>query len=446
MPTRLLPVPIALLAALALAAPAAASKYVPGEVIVRYEDGTSRSVESAVEDDTGTGAAQSLAGGSEQLEIEDGESVRDTLAELRRNPNVDYAVPNHVAHASQFVPDDPGLRRQWNFTGPYGIGMPEAWSLAEAAGAPGGRGAVIAVLDSGVAFENYRGFRRAPDLRRSTFVRPWDFVDHDSHPNDRYGHGTHVTGTLAEATNNGLSVAGVAYGVKIMPLKVLNDFGEGDSIAIAKAIRYAVNHRADVINLSLEFDRRVVADEIPEILRAIRYAHAHGVVLVAAAGNTGKKYLRRVAYPARATEVIAVGATTRTGCRSEYSSFGSDLDVVAPGGGVDAEPETAEEQLVCQPEKPGDWIYQETFTGSSVRRFGLPGGYEGTSMASPHVAGIAALLIATRHLGVHPTPSQIQTQLQVTARDLGRPGFDSRYGWGLVDAARALRCPAYTPC
>ena len=93
-----------------------------------------------------------------------------------------------------------------------------------------------------------------------------------------------------------------------------------------------------MINLSLEFDRRVVATEIPEILSAIRYAHARGVVIVAAAGNTGKRYLRRVAYPARASAVIAVGATTRHGCRSEYSSFGADLDVVAPGGGVDAEP------------------------------------------------------------------------------------------------------------
>ena len=220
-------------------------------------------------------------------------------------------MPNYVAHASQFTPNDPDLKRQWNFTGPYGIGMPEAWALAADAGAPGGRGATVAVLDSGVAFERYGGFRRAPDLRRSTFVHPWDFVDHDRHPNDRYGHGTHVTGTIAQTTNNGLGVAGAAYGVKIMPLKVLNDFGEGDSLAIARAIRYAAKHGAEVINLSLEFDRRVVASEIPEILAAIRYAHGRGAVIVAAAGNTGQKSLRRVAYPARASDVIAVGATTQ---------------------------------------------------------------------------------------------------------------------------------------
>ncbi len=91
---------------------------------------------------------------------------------MSASPKVAYAVPNYVAHASQFIPNDPGLRRQWNFIGPYGIGMPEAWSLAAAAGAPGGRGATVAVLDTGVAYERYRGFRRAPDLRRSTFVHP----------------------------------------------------------------------------------------------------------------------------------------------------------------------------------------------------------------------------------------------------------------------------------
>jgi serine protease len=423
MPTRLLLLASALLGTLTLAATAEASKYVPGEVVVGYKNGTVATHQT-----------------------EAGQSVPEAAETLKRHPKVAYAVPNYVAHASQFTPDDPYLRRQWNFLGPYGINMPEAWSLAAAAGAPGGKGVTVAVLDSGVAFERHGGFRRAPDLRRSTFVHPWDFVDRDPHPNDRYGHGTHVTGTLAEATNNRRAVAGVAYGVKIMPLKVLNDFGEGDSVAIARAIRYAAKHGADVINLSLEFDRRVVAGEIPEILSAIRFAHARGVVIVAAAGNTGKRYLRRVAYPARADDVIAVGATTRHGCRSEYSSFGIDLDVVAPGGGVDAHPATPQEAAVCRPEVAGAWIYQETFSGASVRRFGLPGGYEGTSMASPHVAGIAALILATHKLGDHPTPDQVEKHIEATARDLGRPGLDPRYGWGLVDAARALRCPAYTAC
>jgi serine protease len=436
MPTRLLILSIAFLA---LASPAAAADYVPNEVIVRYEQGTPTAAKKAVEHGAGVETEQGLAGGARQLAIRDGGSVRETLAELRRDPQVRYAVANHIARASQFTPNDPGLARQWNFTGRYGIGMPEAWQLAADRGAPGGAGATVAVLDSGVAFENYGRFRRAPDLSRSTFVHPWDFVGRDRHPNDKYGHGTHVTGTIAQATNNGIGTAGIAYGVKIMPLKVLNDYGEGDSVAIAKAIRYAARKGADVINLSLEFDRRVVADEIPEILSAIRFAHARNAVIVGAAGNTGKKFLRRVAYPARASDVIAVGATTRHGCKSEYSSFGADLDVVAPGGGVDDEPVASQEERQCRPETWGSWIYQQTFVGNSIRRFGLPPTYEGTSMASPHVAAIAALVIGTGRLGANPTATAVQDHIQATATDLGRPGFDSRYGWGLVNAANALR-------
>ena len=423
MPTRLLSPLVALLGLLALAATAGAAEYVPGEVVVGHENGRVSKVET-----------------------EPGQSVPEAAAELENDPDVAYAVPNYIAHASQLTPDDPDLRRQWNLIGRYGIGMPEAWSLAATAGAPGGQGAVVAVLDSGVAFESYGGFRRAPDLLRSTFVRPWDFVDRDPHPNDKYGHGTHVTGTIAEATNNGEAAAGVAYGVKVMPLKVLNNFGEGDSLAIARAIRYAARYGADVINLSLEFDPWVLAREIPEIVAAIRYAHSRGVVIVAAAGNYEKPRQRRVAYPARVSNVIAVGATTRRGCRARYSSYGGGLDLVAPGGGVDAHPVRREEIGLCHPARSGDWIYQQTFIGGSVRSFGLPGGYEGTSMASPHVAGIAALIIATGKLGDNPAPDAVQAHIQATARDLGRRGVDSRYGWGLVDAARALRCPPFSAC
>jgi serine protease len=421
MPIRFLLL-LAALAPLGLALPAEASDYVPGEVIVKYEDGSSARVH----------------------QVEDGSSVRETVADLREDPNVEYAVPNHIARAAQFTPNDPGVARQWNLFEEFGIGMPEAWALADAAGTPGGRGAVVAVLDSGVAFERFGRYRRAPDLRRSTFVRGWDFIDRDPHPNDVFGHGTHVTGTIAQATNNGLGTAGIAYGVKVIPLRVLDSTGAGDSLAIAKAIRYATRHRADVINLSLEFHRSVVAGEIPEILSAIRYAHRHGTVIVAAAGN---RFGRSVAYPARAGRVIAVGATTRNGCQSDYSNSGADLDIMAPGGGVDAPNADTEWDIAhCRPDDPGEWIYQQTFLGRGVRRFGLPGGYEGTSMASPHVSAIAALVIAANKLGPNPRPRAVQGHLQATARDLGVPGPDARYGWGLVDAARALRCPAFTPC
>jgi serine protease len=425
MPLRLpLPAICAVLVLISTAAPAVAADYVPGEVVVKYEGGERAQVHR----------------------IRDGDSVRRTIAELRDDPGVKYAVPNHIARAAQtapFIPDDPAFRRQWNLHEPWGIGMPEAWSLAAAAGAPGGRGTVVAVLDSGVAFERYKRYRRAPDLRRKTFVRGYDFIDRDPHPNDVFGHGTHVAGTIAQATDNGEGTAGVAYGAKIMPLRVLDSGGSGDSVAIAKAIRYAAKKRVDVINLSLEFQLDVVASEIPEILAAIRFAHRRGVLIVAAAGNG---FGRRVAYPARADRVVAVGATTRSGCQSDYSNRGSDLDVVAPGGGVDADPRTSQELELCNPDDSTDWIFQQTFRGNSVQRFGLPGGYEGTSMAAPHVTAIAALVIATGKLGSNPSPEALQGHLQATARDLGSPGFDARYGHGLVDAARALRCPVNTPC
>ena len=143
-----------------------------------------------------------------------------------------------------------------------------------------------------------------------------------------FGHGTHVAGTIAQTTNNGIGTAGIAYNAKIMPLRVLDSNGEGDSVAIARAIRYAARYRADVINLSLEFPAEVRAAEIPDVLAALRYAHRRGAVVVAAAGNQADI---AVAYPARARSVIAVGATTVTGCQADYSNAGEDLDVVAPG-------------------------------------------------------------------------------------------------------------------
>jgi serine protease len=433
MPIRL-PLLLAALALLLLVpAGARAADYVPDEVIVRYDEGTGGGVAARVAAEAGAEAVQTLPGGSEQLAIDDGDSVRETIAELREDPNVTYAVPNWRAHAAAGVPDDPGFRLQWNFFGTNGINVPEAWTLAQSLGAPGARGAVVAVLDSGVAYERHDRFLRAPDLRRSTFVRPWDFIGKDRHPNDVFGHGTHVAGTIAQTTNNGIGTAGIAYNAKIMPLRVLDSNGEGDSVAIARAIRYAARYRADVINLSLEFPAEVRAAEIPDVLAALRYAHRRGAVVVAAAGNQADF---SVAYPARAQSVIAVGATTVTGCQADYSNAGEDLDVVAPGGGADApNTDSVWDAAHCNPDSVGRPIIQETFT-RGVRRFGLPRSYEGTSMASPHVSAIAALLIATKRLGPHPSPGDVERQIEATARPTDRP---DRYGAGLVDAAAALR-------
>jgi serine protease len=423
----------AMVCALTLPAAAAAAEYVPAEVIVRYEDGTSEAAEAAIEDASGTRGEQAIPGGSEQLAIEDGESVRETIAELEAQPGVAFAVPNWRARAAAVTPNDPGFRLQWNLFSDWGINMPEAWELAASLGAPGGRGAVVAVLDSGVAYETRGRFRRAPDLRSSTFVRPFDFIDRDRHPNDSFGHGTHVSGTIAQTTGNRVGTAGIAYNAKIMPLRVLDNEGSGDSAAIARAIHYAARHRVDVINLSLEFPAEVRASEIPDVITALRRARRAGVLVVAAAGNQADF---EVAYPARYSSVLAVAATTITGCQADYSNAGTHLDVAAPGGGADA-PNTDSlwDAAHCRADSFGRSIYQQTFT-RGIRRFGLPGGYEGTSMASPHVAAIAALVIATGRLGANPSPRAVEEHLEATARPTDRP---DRYGAGLVDAAAALR-------
>jgi serine protease len=298
--------------------------------------------------------------------------------------------------------------------------------------APGGRGVVVAVLDTGVAYTNRGHFRISPDFYPYQFVAGYDFVAHNRFPNDRNGHGTDVAGTIAEATNNGKGLTGLAYGVRIMPVRVLDSEGNGNASTIAQGVRFAVNHHAQVINLSLEFPGGITAADIPELISALHYAHRHHVVVVAAAGNEAHA---SAAYPARAPDVIAVGATTEHGCLASYTNYGGTLTLVAPGGGPDA---NLPGDPNCHPElPPGQDIFQVTFLGTSPRRFGIPGGYEGTSMATPHVAATAALIIASRVLGRHPSPAQIVRRLRATARPLGGPSDARLYGAGLLDAAAA---------
>ena len=211
-------------------------------------------------------------------------------------------------------------------------GRPGAWANLRADHRAGGRGATVAVLDTGVAYRNWHGFRRSPDFNRTRFVDPHDFVAHNRFPLDREGHGTFVAGLVGESTNNGIGLTGLAYGASIMPVRVLDRYGDGNAATIARGVRYAVSHHAPVINLSLEFYPDVTAGDIPTLIDAIRFAARHNVVVVGAAGND---YASQVAYPARAPTVISVGATTRDRCLASYSNGDYRLNLVAPGGGDD---------------------------------------------------------------------------------------------------------------
>lgn len=380
------------------------------------------------------------AAGVRLLKLARGVSVQAALKTLRKQKDVIWAAPDYKARAAGgLIPNDTGSagvlggwqQLQWNFSGAFGVGAPEAWANVAAEGAPGGRGVIVAMLDTGVAYANRGRYRRSPDFSRYGFVQGYDFVDHDPYPNDHNGHGTFVAGTVAEATNNRYGLTGLAFAARIMPVRVLNGEGEGNASTIAEGVRFAVRHGARVINLSLEFSSNVTARDIPELMEALRYANRRGVVVVGAAGNEGHT---AIAYPARAPHVIAVGASTEHGCLASYSNDGSGLTLVAPGGGTDADLPGDPD---CRPELPGSDVFQMTFTGSSPRRFGFPAGYEGTSMAAPHVAAAVALIIASRVLGRRPTPAQIIRRLRATARKLGGPSYSYLYGAGLLDAAAA---------
>jgi serine protease len=381
-------------------------------------------------------------------------SVREAAAALQSNPEVAYAAPDYIATVSAgeeepTVPNDPGpisgppgppagwVSKQWNFLpweGPPaplvpvssgGIDAIGAWENLAAAGHPGAQGVTVAVLDTGIAYRSLgKRFRRSPDFTARQFVKGHDFVDGDRLPLDENGHGTHVAGTIAEKTNNGIGLTGLAFRAKLMPVRVLDAQGRGRADQIAKGIRFAVDNGANVINMSFNFG---CGREVPGVDEALRQAYRQGVITVASVGNLGSEAC--VAPPATSPHTIGVGGSTEGGCLGVYSLAGRDVDVVAPGGG----PPLSD----CSSISSGS-IYQVTLKDGSTRRFGEPGNYVGTSMAAAHVSGVAAMVLASGTVRRKQTPGRVNAvtkRLRRTARSLGQP--TTREGAGLIDAALA---------
>jgi serine protease len=435
--------PLTAIAALAiLAAPAAAASglaaargFAPRQLLVKFE-GDQR------------GRAIRLAPGV---------GVHQAARALRHNPRVVYAEPNYIATASAiaapFDPNDSGKLesgpeasanpgswafRQWNLLAPRrssganlpaspgGIDAVGAWRNLISVGRPGAKDVVVAVLDSGIAYRSLGpGFQRSPDFSRRQFVPGYDFVDNDRLPLDESGHGTHVAGTIAEKTDNGVGLAGLAYGSKLMPIRVLDNDGDGDAFQIARGIRFAIAHRAHVINMSFNFDCET---PVPVVDEALEKAYERGIVTVASAGNLGSESC--VSEPATGPRVIAVGGTTEGACIGDYSLAGTAIDLVAPGGGI---PKRGCRSVAARP------IYQVTLRHGSTSTFGIPANYVGTSMAAAHVSGVAAMVLATGSINPLLSPTarvrKVTKTLRETARDLGVPRIQQ--GAGLVDANRA---------
>ena len=459
---------------------------VPGEVVVKFRTVTpetrdSRALATVRRRLRGTGSIEWI-GASEALVRDDGEPDARTLAQLMaQQPEVEYAEPNYIYRIQPrtegsrqmlserdllfepraTVPNDPGYSvRQWNFAQ---LDMPKAWDIE-----PGGKASIIvAVVDTGittlsgnVTFANWNGaaivnqsfvFVVNPDLGASRLVSPYDFVNRSTTVLDMDGHGTHVSGTIGQDSNNSLGEAGMAYNVKLMPVKVCSgywdvqfarskagvrgqaplDAGGCTNTDIALGIRYAADNGAKVINISLGGDEASAT-----ILSAINYAVSKGAFVASAGGN---EYLdgNPTEWPAADAPSVdgfmSVAATNRSGNRAYYSNTGNYIEIAAPGGdGRDSSASATgyiwQSTLIYTDQDPALGFYTPRFD-----RFAEIG-YSGTSMATPHVVGLAALMMSH---GI-TSPSAVEAIIKRTAKDVGDTGKDNSFGYGLIQPRTAL--------
>jgi serine protease len=430
--------------------------FVRGSIIVKFRAGTSLAARRAML--ASVNGAATAAPTYADFDIVSIDASADPEAAARRldaQPDVEYAQARYRM-AARFTPNDPMYSRQWNYPA---IDMERAWDINPGAASD----IVVAVLDSGVAFRsgvvrfNARGigglpplgtidvpFAAAPDLGNADrFVAPRDFIWNDSDPLDFDGHGTHVSGTIGQATNNGIGVAGMAFNVRIMPVKVIQTewdliFGspfQGTDDVVARGVRYAADNGAKVLNMSIGR----AGPPAPAVQEAIQYAVSRGSFVVVAAGNDfldGNPTQRPADVAPLIDGMVSVAAMARDRQRARYSSTGSYVELTAPGG--DTTRGGAEAGILQQ---TYDFDFTQTFLLGPSRyrapRFDVFAYqfFQGTSMAAPHVSGFAAMLMQQ---GI-TSPAAIEEVMKRYVTDLGPAGRDDEFGHGLINPRASLR-------
>ena len=384
--------------------------FAPSEIILQFKDKTKKQdIDKFLKDNNFSVKEEIDKGGFMVLTLPKEKNPLEVSKELKNNALIREIEPNYYFYAS-IAPDDIYYKYQWNFKDKEhgGINMEQAWEEMKKAGVK--NKTTVAVIDTGV-------FQGAPDFAGTNFTQGYNFVGKNWNANDDYGHGTHVAGTIAQATNNKIGVAGAAFEYAIiMPIKVLDYEGKGIASDIAKGIYYAADNGAKIINMSLGSSMSSQA-----IFSAINYAGNKGITMIAACGNSNNSFCD---YPAGYSSVISVGATQYNGNKAPYSSYGPTLALAAPGGN-----NRVDENKDGYP----DGILQQTFRKNGTLGYMF---YHGTSMAAPHVSAVAAMVLAKNP---NLNSNQIRTILTCTANDIGYKGRDDFFGWGLLNAENAIK-------
>jgi len=393
--------------------------YRPDEVLVKFKPTLSdQTIEATIASYQGKKIKRIPRINVYKIQVQTGTTLEETLFALMSNPDVEYAEPNYITHVT-VTPNDSLFDYQYAlYNSGQDIGPPGSPQGIERADTKatntweetkGDENIIIAILDTGVDLNH-------PDLIDKIYSSGYDFINDDSDATDDHAHGTHVAGIAAAETNNGEGIAGVAWNCKILPVKILDDLGDGSTFELAEGIIWAADNGADVINLSLGADFPSTTLE-----NALKYAYDMNVVIVASAGNDGGA----VDYPAAYDDYcLAVAATDYNDERVDFSNsgglwesnYGPEIDVAAPGARIISTVPT--------------WFWGPDY---------IPYAWgDGTSQAAPHVAGLAALIKSVKP---NLTAAQIMDVIRYSADDVNfvnNLGIDNYIGFGRINSAKAL--------